>query len=178
MYNAFNSSLLESIPHTIEHFPAKHRLLNAGECAKYLFVIKSGAARIWFNQGGKDYTLQFFFEEEPICVYESCLRDEPCEFTLETIKPTEMLVFHKEDVLKHIESNPQLKESMMMHFVNKMVKYVHQFISLQTNNPEQRYDNLLKLRPEIMQRIPQQYIASFLGITPVSLSRIRGRRKL
>lgn len=54
--------------------------------------------------------------------------------------------------------------------------YQHLFLSRIKNTPQQRYEELLKEYPNIIQRVPQHYIASYLGITPVSLSRIRNRR--
>ena len=172
----FDGSILENIPHTVKTYPAKSILLDAGDSAKHLFVIKSGAARMWYNKDGRDCTLQFFLEGDSICLYDILFRDESSEFTLETIEPTEVLAFRKEDVMKYFNSNPAYKEEVMKYIVEKMVDYVHLFLSMQIYTPEQRYAELVKNRPEIIQRIPQHYIASFLGITSVSLSRIRGRK--
>ena len=173
---AFDSSILENIPHIAKHYPAKSTLLSAGDSAKHLFFIKSGAARMWFNKDGNDYTLQFFLEDDYICLYDILFRDKSSEFTLETIEPTEVLVFCKEDIMEYFNSNPEFKEMVTKYIVEKMVDYVHLFLSMQIHTPEQRYAELVKNHPEIIQRIPQHNIASFLGITPVSLSRIRGRK--
>ena len=172
----FNSSLLENIPHTVKHYPAKSTLLSAGDCAKHLFFIKSGAVRMWFNKDGKDYTLQFFFEDMPVCSFESFLRGEPSKFSIETIEPSEVLVFSKEEIWKYGDAHPTQKQSVMEYMLDRMINYTHLFLSMQIHTPEQRYDELVKYRPDIIQRIPQHYIASFLGITAVSLSRIRGRK--
>lgn len=168
--------IIKNLPHTTQFYPAKSRVLNAGENAQNLYIIKSGAARVWFNKDGKDYTLQFFLEGDSICIYDSLMRNAPTEFTLETIEPTELLVFKREDVMENFNSNHAFQEELMHYFVDKMVNYVHLFLSMQVNTPEQRYDELVKNRPDIIRRIPQYYIASFLGITSVSLSRIRGRK--
>lgn len=171
-----NSYFIQHVPYTITHLPAKSCLLRAGERAEYLYIVKSGAVRAWFDKEGRDYTLQFFLEGEPICIYESLMRTEPSEFSIETIEATEVLVFHRDDVLSYLAANGEFKEQLMTLLVDKMVNYVHLFVSMQVNSPEQRYAELLKHRPDIVQRIPLHYIASFLGITPVSLSRIRNRR--
>ena len=131
---------------------------------------------MWFNKDGNDCTLQFFLEGDYICLYDILFRDESSEFTLETIEPTEVLEFHKDDVVNYFYSNTEYKDEVMKYIVDKMVNYVHLFLSMQIHTPEQRYEELAKNHPEIIQRIPQHYIASFLGITPVSLSRIRGRK--
>ena len=109
----FNSSLLENIPHTVKHYPEKSTLLSAGDCAKHLFFIKSGAVRMWFNKDGKDYTLQFFFEDMPVCSFESFLRGEPSKFSIETIEPSEVLVFSKEEIWKYGDAHPTQKQSCL-----------------------------------------------------------------
>ena len=172
----FDSSIIENIPHTVKYYPAKSTLLSAGDCAKHLFFIKSGAVRMWFNKDGKDYTLQFFFEDMPVCSFESFLRGEPSMFSIETIEPSEVLVFSKEEIWKYGDAHPTLKQSVMEYMLDRMIDYTHLFLSMQIHTPEQRYDELVKYRPDIIQRIPQHHIASFLGITAVSLSRIRGRK--
>lgn len=167
--------LAENIPYSVKQLPAKSILLRAGECAQHLFIVNSGAVRLFFNKDGREYTLQFILEKEPFCIYESLMREEPSEFSVETLEPTEILIFNRADVLQHLESNSLFKEAIMNYFIDKMVNYVHLFLSMQVLSPEQRYAELLRHCPDIIQRIPQHYIASFLGITPVSLSRIRGR---
>ena len=172
----FDSSIIENIPHTVKYYPAKSTLLSAGDCAMFLFFIKSGAVRMWFNKDGKDSTFQFFFENMPVCSFESFLRSEPSMFSIETIEPTEVLIFSKEEIWKNGEAHPAQKQGVMEYMLNRMIDYTHLFLSMLIHTPEQRYDELVKYRPDIIQRIPQHYIASFLGITPVSLSRIRGRK--
>lgn len=167
--------LAENIPYTVKQLPAKSLLLKAGEHAQCLFIVKSGAVRVFFNKDERDYTLQFILENESVCIYESLLREEVSEFSVETIEPTEILVFNRADVLAHFEANLLFKDAVMKYLVDKMVNYVHLFLSMQISTPEQRYAELLKRRPGLIQRIPQYYIASYLGITSVSLSRIRGR---
>lgn len=133
--------------------------------------------RIWFNKDGKDCTLQFFLDGEFVCIYESLVHDTPSLFAIETIEPTEIMMFHKDDLLKYVELSPIFKETIIKYLLEKMTKYVYLFLSMQTQTPEQRYAELVKNHPNIIQRVPQCYIASFLGITSVSLSRIRGRKQ-
>ena len=147
--------------------PKKIVTLGTGE--KYLIISSA-------NKDGKDYTLQFFFEDMPVCSFESFLRGEPSKFSIETIEPSEVLVFSKEEIWKYGDAHPTQKQSVMEYMLDRMIDYTHLFLSMQIHTPEQRYDELVKYRPDIIQRIPQHYIASFLGITAVSLSRIRGRK--
>jgi CRP-like cAMP-binding protein len=70
-----------------------------------------------------------------------------------------------------------MRKRMMDAFLERQLNYANHFISFIRDTPKERYLNLVKEKPHIVQRVPQQYIASYLGITPVSLSRIRSRIK-
>jgi CRP-like cAMP-binding protein len=75
-----------------------------------------------------------------------------------------------------LENSPQFKEKMQEHLFKRLLQSQKTFYSYLKNNPQQRYKELAEEHPHIIQRIPQHYIASYLGITSVSLSRIRNRR--
>jgi CRP-like cAMP-binding protein len=74
---------------------------------------------------------------------------------------------------EHIPTRDQFNKIL----VSRLLYYINQHASFILDNPEKRYKNLLQENPELVSRLPQQYIASYLGITPVSLSRIRARLK-
>lgn len=157
-------------------FPARATLLEAGNVSQNLFYIKQGCVRLWFNQDGKDITLQFFFEGHSIASIESFLRNAPSLFSIETIEPTTLWVYKKTDVVQLITDIPALKDELNDVITGRLINYTHLFLSRIKDTPQQRYENLVKEYPEIIKRVPQHYIASYLGITPVSLSRIRNRR--
>ena len=169
-------SILEHIPNSRVSAPARTTLLEVGKVADKLFVIVKGAVRMWFNQDGKDVTLQFFFEGSPVCSFESFLKEVPSDFYIETIEPTEIIIIDKKDLLAYGEKHPKEKEAALFYLTDRMINYMHLFLSRIKDTPEQRYRNLLAEHPEILQRVPQHFIASYLGITPVSLSRIRARK--
>ena len=75
-----------------------------------------------------------------------------------------------------IESSTLIKQELEQQTFERLMYYQKLFLSRIKNSPEERYNELVKQSPHILQRVPQHYIASFLGITSVSLSRIRNRR--
>ena len=81
-----------------------------------------------------------------------------------------------DDFYHLIEQTPSLKQIYEEKLIDRFHVYQQLFLSRIKNTPQQRYEELLKEYPDIIQRVPQHYIASYLGITPVSLSRIRKRR--
>ena len=70
---------------------------------------------------------------------------------------------------------PGIRDKGIEAMLDRQYYYMRQFISFLNDSPEQRYINLLKEKPHILRRVPLQYIATYLGVTPVSLSRIRKR---
>ena len=86
-----------------------------------------------------------------------------------------MAVLGRQDWDRVHEAYPNLRDSFQQIVLARMENYGRLFLSRIKDSPRERYEELLREHPEIVRRIPQHYIASYLGITPVSLSRIRNR---
>lgn len=161
--------------HRIE-VSAKTILLNEGDISKKAYIIEQGCIRAWFNNKGKDVTFQFFFENEAVSSIESFRRGTPSLYSIETIEPCVLHWIHKKDWLNlqaEIYAIPELREQFIDITLNRQLNYMQHFMSFIKHTPKERYLNLIKEKPQIIRRIPQHYIASYLGITSVSLSRIR-----
>lgn len=157
-------------------FPAKTILLEEGKVAQKLYLVRKGCLRLFFYNAGKDMTFQFFFEGDFVASFDSLYKRTPSLFYLESIEPTEVLAIKREDFFCLIERNPLSRQQYEEKLIDRFHTYQQLFLSHIRNTPQQRYEELLKEYPNIIQRVTQHYIASFLGITPVSLSRIRNRR--
>ncbi|MBB6126544.1 Crp/Fnr family transcriptional regulator [Mucilaginibacter lappiensis] len=164
-----------SFYHRLE-VPAKTILLHEGDVSKKAYYIEKGCLRAWFNNKGKDVTFQFFFEQEGVSSIESFRKGIPSPITLESIEPCVLHWIHKKDyneVMKELNTIPEVREQMAALMLDRQINYMSHFMSFIRDTPKERYLNLLKEKPHIVKRIPQHYIASYLGITSVSLSRIR-----
>ena len=155
---------------------ARTILLNEGEIARHIYFIKEGCLRLWFNKDGKDITFQFFFEGQGVASIDSFIGDQPSLYTLESIEPTTLVTLRKENFIKLQEIFPEVKEGFQQLFFLRWRNYAQLFLSRIKDTPQERYRDLLANHPDIIKRIPQHYIASYLGITPISLSRIRNRK--
>ena len=156
--------------------PSKTILLEEGKVADRLFFIHKGALRLFFNNEGQDITFQFFFEGDFVASFDSLYKRKPSLFSLESIEQTEVFAIKREDFYSLMEQTPLLKREYEEKLIERFHVYQQLFLSRIKNTPQQRYEELLREYPGIIQRVPQHYIASYLGITPVSLSRIRNRR--
>lgn len=159
-----------------QEIAAKTILLREGEVSQQAFYIEKGALRVCFNHDGKDITFQFFFEHESVSSIESFRTDQPSLFTIESIEPSIVHTISKKDFQIVLDKSPAIRQQMEEHTFQRLIFYQKLFLSRIKDKPEIRYRELLENNPEILQRVPQHYIASFLGITSVSLSRIRNRR--
>lgn len=159
-----------------EKISAKTVLLQEGQVSEKMFYIEKGCIRLSFNKDGRDITFQFFFEGEGVSSAESFRSNEPSLFSIETIEPCVVHILNKQDYATMISKSPSIKQELEEQTFQRLMYYQKMFLSRIKNSPEERYKELMEQSPHILRRVPQHYIASFLGITSVSLSRIRNRR--
>ncbi|MFT3702730.1 MAG: Crp/Fnr family transcriptional regulator [Agriterribacter sp.] len=158
--------------------PAKTVLLKEGEISKKLFLIEQGCIRAWFNNNGKDITFQFFFEHNTVASIESFRKKIPSPVTIETIEQSVLWYIHKKDadsIIAEINEIPALREKFTDAIFERTFGYMKHFFSFIKDTPQQRYLNLIKDNPQVVKRVPQHYIASYLGISTVHLSRIKSQ---
>jgi len=146
-------------------------------CNKVGFIVK-GSVRYFNIKDGEDITGYFSFENEFVSSYKSYLTGLPGHAYIQALEESLLITFTKKD-MDEMLSDPMLAYKMERfgrliseHYLCCYEDRVTAFI---TQTPEERYLDLLNTGREILQRMPQHYIANFLGITPVSLSRIRKR---
>ena len=153
-------------------------LLKEGQVAGSMFMIEAGCLRTAFAHKGRDITSQFFFEGEAVSSFESFQFGTPSLFRIEAVERTVLWVISRPDLEQLLRENPGLRGTMDTRLLHRMAYYMRHLLSFLRDTPAERYALLLKERPQLVQRMPQYLIASYLGITPVSLSRIRGRVKV
>ena len=158
--------------------PAKTILLHEGEISRKAFLIEKGCLRVWFNNKGEEVTFQFFFENSTVSSIESFKKNIPSLFSIETIEPCTLWWIDKTDVdsmLEEVSEIPALRNQISEVMFERTVHYMQHFLSFIRDTPQERYENLLTKQPYIVQRVPQHYIASYLGISRVHLSRIKNK---
>src|SRR5690606_14185894 len=156
--------------------PAKTILLGEGQVSRTMFFIEKGCLRTWINSDGKQITTQLFFEGDTVASIESFRTDQPSLYNIETIEPCVLQTVSQRDFQAALDASPDLKKRLEDRLFKRLVQSQQIWYSFLRNNPQKRYEELIERYPQIVQRVPQHYIASYLGITPVSLSRIRNRR--
>jgi len=150
-------------------------LVQAGEVANTIYFINTGALRLWYNDDGRDISVQFFFENQMVAAYQSLITQQPSSLSLVTFAPSELMTLAADDLLQLRQRYPQLDQVIMSQLSTRFIDYMAYFLVRIKDSPEQRVQSILTNEPELFERVPKQDIASYLGITPVSLSRILKR---
>jgi len=158
--------------------PAGGVLLSEGHVSRRAFLIEKGCLRVWFNRRGRDVTAQFFFENQGVSSIESFRNGLPSLFTIEALEPSIVWAISKndfDDVERESRKDVGTLGFLLDAAYERQIHYMRLFLSFIRDRPEERYRRLVEEQPHIVARVPQRYIASYLGITPESLSRIRAR---
>jgi CRP-like cAMP-binding protein len=140
------------------------------------FVLK-GALRQYYIVEGEEKTTFFFFENQFVCDYDSFLTQRPCDHYIEVMEDCEILYFKREVLLRLYRLYPKYETFGRLIAENVYLCIKERLTHFLLNTPEQRYRHFMQSHEseQILQRVPQHYVASYLGVTPVSLSRIRAR---
>jgi CRP-like cAMP-binding protein len=158
--------------------PAKTVLLEEGRKSQHYIFIDQGCVRTSFNNNGEDKTVQFFFEQEGLTSFDSFVNNTPSQFAITTIEPSVLYLLPKKYVLQLLDElshEPGFANMIMKLSALRQTHYINEFVSFIRDTPEQRYRHLVEQRPHIVQRVPQHYIASYLGVSRVHLSRIKSK---
>ena len=145
-----------------------------GHTCKTIYFINKGIARIYYFKDGIDVTENFFFENSIIARVESLFTGKPSRKAIQVLEDAEITGINANLLFKLYDSFPEIERLFRKIFEAAYVETVHRIEGIQFHTAEERYKALLQEAPDILKRVPLKYIASYLGITQVSLSRIRG----
>jgi len=158
----------------IKSFKKGTILLKKGDISNECYLILKGCIRSYYEKDGDEKTIEFYTEEQAV-TSSSYGKKIASEHYLECTEDTIASVGSPESEIEIFRKFPQLESVARVMGEVIMSKYQESFAEFKLTSPEERYLNLLKHRPDLLQRAPQYQIASYLGIKPESLSRIRKR---
>lgn len=151
-------------------------LLRQGEISSKCYFVLAGCIRQYScGDDGKEITYNFFTEDQAAVIFKSYKQRVPSDYYLSCVEDSTLLVGYLESEERMYHKFPELKEitrSILELNFGEAQEESAMFIGA---NPEERYRKLLENRPGLIKRVPQHQLASYLGITPESLSRIKKR---
>ncbi|AEL25309.1 Crp/Fnr family transcriptional regulator [Cyclobacterium marinum] len=156
-------------------FRKNEMIFTEGKIANDIFFVTKGCVRLFYNVDGNDKTAFFYTEGQFICAGESYTFNIPAIENYQAIENTEIFVFGKSKINRLLEQAPKFEVIARIATENELITCQRVIASFVTKSAEERYVDLLNTQGELFQRVPQQYIASFLGVSPETLSRIKTR---
>ena len=142
-------------------------LQRAGENNTKIYLVKSGLLRSYvIDEKGKEHI--FLFASENWIMTDSIARNKPCKLFIDAIEDSEVYILGKGN-----EDKIELQK-----ILNRLETLQNRIIMMMSSTSLERYEHFIKTYPKIIQRVPQRMIASYLGITPEALSKIKGRKKV
>ena len=149
-------------------------VLQEGQVCKQFFYVEKGLLRLYsIDDSGKEHIVQFASEGWFISDRSSVYFNEPSKFFIDAVENTEVVILDEEILHFITQISPQFQiynEHLLQNHIRQLQNRINLLISA---SAECRYLDFIKLYPDLMQRVPQWMIASYLGITPESLSRVR-----
>ncbi|GGF28440.1 Crp/Fnr family transcriptional regulator [Echinicola rosea] len=162
---------------TPRHFPAKSPVISAGAREDYLSFIQKGMVR-YYIPGEDELTFGFSFAGEFMSAYDAFLTRVASRYTIEALSETTLWSISHAD-LQEVYEGSAMGDRIGRHAAEGLfLKKAKRELALLNESAEERYLNLFSDRPELIHKIPLKYIASYIGITPQALSRIRKRISL
>jgi CRP-like cAMP-binding protein len=173
-YANFSEAELESIANSfkIKRLKKNDYLLRQGDTCKDIVFLLKGCLRLYYLQNDTEVSVWFAFPQSSAIEIYSFISESPSNYFLQAIEDSEVLYLSKTELNELYRHQPKMQEMMRKFWEDVILNLLKRFTALQTDSAEKRYLELLK-RPDYLETIPQKYLASFIGVTPTSLSRIR-----
>jgi CRP-like cAMP-binding protein len=159
----------------IQEFKKGAILLREGQVSKEAYFVLKGCVRQYYIVNGEERTNNFFTEEQWVVAIKSFSQNTPSTHYLDCCEDSHLVVGNREKEEDLYRRFPKF-ETISRKVMEKVFEEQQEIMaSYQTDTPEQRYLKLLDTRPDLFQRLPQYQLASYIGVKPESLSRIRKR---
>ncbi len=157
-------------------FAPSEYLIKEGTTTKDIFFIRKGLVRSFIiDEKGDEITTALIVENHIVSSVDIILFNQPARYYYQAIEPTDTYHMDYDSVDLLMSKNPKLEANrkyLLQNFLKNAFRRIESFVLL---SPEERYIDFVKTHPDLVNRVPDKYIANVLGITPVSLSRIRKR---
>ncbi|HLF36265.1 MAG TPA: Crp/Fnr family transcriptional regulator [Cyclobacteriaceae bacterium] len=149
-------------------------LLNAGDVCRYITFVEKGMLRSFsVDEDGHDHVMQFATEGWWISDMNSFFSGDAAVYNIEALEDSELLQLSKQAMEEMMNQVSIMERYFRLLMQNNIVSLQRRIIASVAYSAEEKYLKLMEICPDIINRAPQQYIASYLGITPETLSRIR-----
>ncbi len=156
-------------------YPKNQLLVTEGSICRHLYFMEKGALRGYYNLDGKEVTHWFGFENDFVTSFHSFITQEPAVENLQLIEGSVLWSISKDTLNALLNSNPEIERIVRIAYEKYYIRLEERYVNAQFKTAAERYEQLLNESPHILERISLGQIASYLGISQETLSRIRSR---
>ena len=154
----------------------KQYLLQEGDVCKFVAFVEKGVLRSYtIDEKGGEHIIQFALEGWLISDLYSFLTAEPCTYTIDAIEDCELVLISKSAHEELLHSLPKYETWIRLQITSAYIALQKRLTSIISLSLEERYESFTSIYPNIVQRVPQHMVASYMGLTPETLSRVRKR---
>lgn len=157
----------------LKEIKRKDHFLQQGDICKHLGFIVKGYVRLYYLKEGSEITKDFNFENSFCGSYASFSLGQPSRFNVVAMENVKLYTIGRADLFRLFDTYPSLQKLGRLNMEHMFIRKEMREASFLLDSAEQRYQELLHQFPKIQQRVPLKYLASYLGITAETLSRIR-----
>ncbi|HCN50205.1 MAG TPA: hypothetical protein DIT10_14150 [Chryseobacterium sp.] len=151
-------------------------LLKADETCKHFYFIEKGLVKLFFDNGDKDFIMTFFSEHSFFAELSGFLTGKPSKYMIVALEPTQILRIPKEVIMDLCRKYHTAETLFSKLYAKAPINMMGRISEMLEDDGKKRYHNFLKQRPDLIQRISLGDLADYIGITQVSLSRIRAQK--
>ncbi|BDD04924.1 Crp/Fnr family transcriptional regulator [Aureibacter tunicatorum] len=161
----------------LEQFEANHPILRPPEVCRKVYLIKSGSVRgFYYDNKGNDISTWFSFENDMITLMQSFMKQTPSHYGLETMEPVVSLSISREQAFNFFYQDIETAKAFHAFTFDIMSQIIERLSDMQMLTAKERYEKLIASQPKIFAKASLGDIASYLGVTQQSLSRIRSQK--
>lgn len=148
-------------------------LLKEGDIENHLYFVESGAVRVFHLSEFEESTIRFGYEGNFINSLSSYITGKPSEFYIEAIRKTKIRIISKTQIREIVYADETSQQEYIALLETLVTQQIEREVDILTVSPTERLKRVLERSPDLFQQIPLKYIASYLRMTPETLSRIR-----
>ena len=148
-------------------------LVKSGQVERKAYFVESGALRIYYLTEHEEHTIRFGYHGSITTSLSSFIDGQPSEFAIQAIRKTTLRSITKENLMSFIGDDPVRLKAYTQLLEGVVIQQVEREVDLLTNSPVERLKRVMKRSPQLFQEVPAKYIASYLRMTPETLSRIQ-----
>ena len=150
-------------------------LLTEGKICHHLFFLQQGALRGFYRLDGKDITHWFGFEKDFVTSFHSFITQKPAVENIQLLEGSVLWSISRDTLTRLFNQHQDIERLVRIAYEKYYIRLEERFVNAQFKTATERYENLVRQTPHIIDRVPLGFIASYLGISQETLSRIRSR---